>query len=249
MRRACRDKLAPEQDRDAVADELDLREQVRVEQHGDPAPTQLLEQQPDRAPTHGIERRGGLVEEQHARLTDERLRDTESLLHPLRHALDAAVGGIGQRNELEQPLALGRAAARAAEPLVQLEHLVGGVPAGEAEELGQVTERGTGGARARPRTRHLGLPAPRSHEADEDLHERRLPGPVRAEQADELPLADFEVDPLQRLDGAVALGEAAHGECGPHRGKLPEGRELQPRTGRRGEGPRRGSGLAFRQTC
>ena len=43
-----------------------------------------------------------------------------------------------------------------AEPLVEKEHLVGRVPAGEAEQLGEVAELGTGGARSCARAGDLG---------------------------------------------------------------------------------------------
>ena len=91
----------------------------------------------------------GSSRSEHARLADERLRDPEPLLHALRHAVDAAVAGVVERDELEQPPALGGAAARAGEPLVKLEHLVRRVPAGEAEELREVAELGAGGAASR----------------------------------------------------------------------------------------------------
>ena len=120
-----------------------------------PRSAQLLEQQAHRAAADGIERRGRLVEQEQARLADERLRDAEPLLHALRHAVDAAVARVRERDELEQPPALRRAAARAGEPLVQLEHLVGRVPAGEAEELGEVAERRARGARAGARAGDL----------------------------------------------------------------------------------------------
>ena len=54
--RARRDDLAGQQDRDAVADELDLGEQVRVEKHRDASPAELFEQQPDRAAPDRVER-------------------------------------------------------------------------------------------------------------------------------------------------------------------------------------------------
>src|SRR5262245_56165275 len=44
IRRAGRDHASMVDDDDVVADELDLREEVRVEEHRRPAPTQLLEQ-------------------------------------------------------------------------------------------------------------------------------------------------------------------------------------------------------------
>src|SRR5581483_3745193 len=75
--RPCGDDLATEQDRHAVAHELDLREQMRVEQYGDTAFAQILEQEPDGPAADGVERRRRLVEQQEARLADERLRDAE----------------------------------------------------------------------------------------------------------------------------------------------------------------------------
>src|SRR3954447_147611 len=99
--RAGGDDLAGAQDRDTVAHELDLREEVRVEQNGDTAVTHLLEQYADDSAPGRIERRGRLVEDEHPRQADERLRDPETLLHPLRHAVDPAVTGIVQRPELE----------------------------------------------------------------------------------------------------------------------------------------------------
>jgi hypothetical protein len=38
---------------------------------------------------------------------------------------------------------------------------------------------------------------------------RRLPRPVRTEDRDDLPVADVERDPVQRLDGAVARLDVA----------------------------------------
>ena len=189
---------------------------MRVEQHGDAAAAEVLEQHAHGAAPDRVERRGRLVEQQQARLADERLRDAESLLHALRHAVDAPVGGVGERDELEQPLALRSTAARAGEPLVQLEHLVRRVPAGEAEELCEVAERRARGTRARPRACDLGRAARLAHEPDRDLHERRLAGAVRAEQAEQLALADLEIDALERLHRAVAFRETADGESSSH---------------------------------
>ena len=58
----------------------------------------------------------------------------------------------------------------------------------------------------------LGRAVARADEPDEDLDERRLPGPVRPEEADELPLPDLEVDAPERLDRPVALPQAVDGE-------------------------------------
>ena len=48
------------------------------------------------------------------------------------------------------------------------------------------------------------------------LHERRLAGAVRPEQADELSFRDVEVDGDECLDAAVPLAEAARGEGRRH---------------------------------
>ena len=142
------------------------------------------------------------------RLADERLRDAEPLLHPLRHAVDAAVGGVGERDELEQPLALRGAAARAAEPLVQLEHLVRRVPAREAEELGEVAELRARGALTRRARRDLGRCRASARTRPTAIFTSvDLPAPFGPSSPTSSPSADLEVDALERLDGAVALLE------------------------------------------
>src|SRR5712692_6621939 len=78
------DDLSLPQDRDPVADELDLAEQVRVEEDGDTAAAQLLEQPTHDAAADGVESARRLVEEDEPGRADERLGDSEPLLHPFR---------------------------------------------------------------------------------------------------------------------------------------------------------------------
>ncbi len=181
-----------------------------------PLPAQLLEQDADDAPPGRVEGGGRLVEEEDARRAHEGLRDAEPLLHPLRHAVDTAIGGVGERDELEQPPPLLRTAGGGRELLVERENLVGRVPAGEAEELGEIAELRTRRAGAGARAGHLHPAAGRTDEPDGDLDERRLAGAVRAEQAHELALLHREIDSPERLDRAVTLGEVVDGE-GRHR--------------------------------
>src|SRR5206468_7165832 len=154
---------------------------------------------------------------------DEGLCDAEPLRHALRPPVHAPVPALGARDEFEQPRALLRAAARAGEPLVQLEHLVGRVPAREAEELGEVAERRARRLRPGSCAGDACLAAGGAHEADGDLDKRRLAGAVRPEQADELAFADGEVDAAQRLNRPVALLEIADGERVGHSGTMPRG--------------------------
>src|SRR5205823_112732 len=79
--RPSRHDLAAEQDDDAVTDELDLAQQVRVEQHGDAAPLQLLEQRPHGTPPNRIEGARRFVEKQQPRRPDERLGDPARAPH------------------------------------------------------------------------------------------------------------------------------------------------------------------------
>ena len=78
-----------------------------------PRLAQVLEQPPHGAPAGRVERAGRLVEQQHARAADHRLRDPEPLLHALRHRRRRAAPSASARpTALEQPLALGGAAVR-----------------------------------------------------------------------------------------------------------------------------------------
>ena len=107
------------------------------------------------------------------------------------------------------------AAARAGQTLMQLEQLVGGHPAGKAEELGEITECRPSLTRAGTCAADLCAPPRRPDETTCDLDERGFPGAVRAEQTDQLALTNLEVHSAERFDRAVPLDETADGErCG-----------------------------------
>ena len=72
-------------------------------------------------------------------------------------------------------------------------------PAGEAEELGQVAERAPRGRRPGRGAAHAHGPRRRADEPRGALDQRRLARAVGPEQADELGLADRQVDPAQRV--------------------------------------------------
>ena len=191
----------------AVADALDLAEQVGVQQDGDPATAQLGQQVAHDAPPDGVERARGLVEQQQARPADQGLRDAQALLHALRHRLDAAPALVAEPDQPQQLGALGRAAGRARRALVQVQELVGGGPPGEAEELGQIAQRAARRRRAGGGAAHAHGARRGPHEPGRALDQRRLARAVGPQQADELGLADRQVDPAQRVGGAVALGQ------------------------------------------
>ena len=214
-RRARRPRARRRDDGHAVAHELDLGEQVGVQQHGDAALAQRLEQRAHGPPPGRVERARRLVEQQQPRLADERLGEPEPLLHALRHRPDAPPGDVGEPDQLEQLARARRRRRRAREPLVELQQLVGGAPVGEAEQLGEVAERALGGRRSRPaRRRPSPRPPGRAHEPAGDLDERRLAGAVGSEQADELALADLEVDAAQRVHRPVGLARPGTDRAG-----------------------------------
>src|SRR4051812_42022901 len=103
------------------------------------------------------------------------------------------------------------------------QHLVRAHPAREPEELGEVTEGAARSHGAGSCAGALDRPARRANETAGDLHERRLPGAVRAEEPDELSRLDLEVDSGERLDSPVALLEAAGGEHGRHAASVAAG--------------------------
>ena len=135
---------------------------------------------------------------------------------PLDIAPIAARRDVVEADELEQLPTLARSAGRADEPLMELQQLARGRPVGEAEELGEVAEAAMRLARAGGRAADLHLAGARPHQAAGDLHERRLPGAVRPEQADELAGADLDVDAAQRLHRPVGLVQARDRQGGSH---------------------------------
>src|SRR5207302_5756822 len=155
---------------------------------------QLLEHTAHGAATDWIERARRLVQQQQARRSHECLRNAESLLHAFRHLLDPTVARFAQRDELEQSGALALAAAGGCEPLMQRQHLVRVHPAGEAKELGEISDLSPGFGRPRAVAANLCVAGARAHESASDLHERRLARAVRSEQPEELSSGAVAID-------------------------------------------------------
>ena len=207
VRGALRDEPSARDDCDPVADELDLAEEVRVEQHGDAPLLEVLEQATDGPAAGRIERARRLVEQEQVGRPDEGLREPKSLLHPLRHRVDGPFGGVLQPNQSQQLRSLRRSAFAAREPLVKGEQLVSRVPAGKPEELGEVAEPQPGGSFGRGRAVDRGGAFGRPNEAAGDLDEGGLARSVGPEKADKLTAFDREVDAGQGYNGVVPLLE------------------------------------------
>ena len=83
-----------------------------------------------------------------------------------------------------------------------------------------------------PPAEEPGLARGRPDQTDEHAQRRRLARAVRAEQPADLARLDLEVEVRDRLDAAVALGQAAngdHGGVGHRRDPRPRLRRLDPR--------------------
>ena len=135
---------------DAVADELDLVSRCELSRTATPRARSSSSRRADGAPAGRVERARRLVEEQQPRRPDERLRDPEPLLHPLRHRRrPGGRGRLGEPDELEQlaPLRCAAAASRRAAGAAAAARRR--VTSREAEELGEVAERRRAAAGAR----------------------------------------------------------------------------------------------------
>ena len=101
-RRSLGDDLAAGDDHQPVGDRLDLVQQVRGEQDGAAAIGEVPQQRAHPAHALGVKAVGGLVEDQHLGVAEQRVGDAEPLTHPERVLADALVRGRGiESDELE----------------------------------------------------------------------------------------------------------------------------------------------------
>src|SRR5271166_3019707 len=91
-----------------MADQLDFRQQVRAEEDGLAGAIALQQQLTHGNARDGIERRGGLVENQQLGIADQRLRQSDALLHAARESGYIAIG-FGFEPYLFQNLAAAQA--------------------------------------------------------------------------------------------------------------------------------------------
>ena len=188
---------------------------------------------PHRDARLGVEAGRRLVEEQHLRPVDEPERDVEPALHPARVAVDDAVGGVGDPDELEQLVdALPQlAAAHALDAALQHQVLAAGGEAVDARAPAG-RSRSRAGPR-RPRARRRGRRRRRARRpafvsVDEHADGRRLAGAVRAEQPEDLALAHRNETPSSACTSPVALAQPLDDDR-VHRGRGYPRPELESR--------------------
>jgi hypothetical protein len=166
-----------------------------------------------------VEERGGLVEQQDARLLGERAREEDPTPLAARERVEAPVGEVDEVARLERPLdgATIEAARDGEEPLPRRathhDRLTDREWPGDARLLRDERARARHrSARRRPRveTGEQYLTPLRREQPRDEADERRLPRAVRPEEADELARARRERHVLERRRGAVRERRTAH---------------------------------------
>jgi hypothetical protein len=208
--RALRDDAPAIDDDDAVADHGHLGQDMRRQDHRVLA-GERADQGPDLGDLPGVEADGGLVEDEHIRVPEQRLREADALPvalrqladHPVAHVRDeAAVHHVGDpppARAAPHPFDLRHEVEVGRHRQVRVEGRVLGQVSDAAphlERLGEDVE-----------ARHTRRARAGRHEAREDLHRGGLAGAVRAEKADDAALVDAEGHAVDRGDRPVVLGK------------------------------------------
>ncbi len=198
---------------------------------------QPVELAPDALADERVDAGGRLVEEHQLGVVDERAGELQPAAHAARQVAGPSLPGVGELQPVEQ-----RPDARP--PLEQeqpvqardeVQVLADGQVVVQRDVLGHEADPGAGlgGKPGGVGAEHLGLAAGRAEGAREQPDRRRLAGAAGADDADDRPARDREVDARQRDD--VVEGAAGAAQGGDGRGDL--GRRLTGHRRSLGVGP------------
>ena len=193
-------------DPDAVAGALDLWQVVRRQEDGPPVRPGLGHERQELALHERIEAARGLIHDEQRLAPHERLDDADFLAIAPRQLPD-----LDRRIELEP---FGDRSPGAARQVAQAGHVVELLAGRERTQIGGigagVGHPDMGGRRVPPAVvaHDDGATRRRAQEAEEDADRRRLAGAVRAEESEDLVLADREIEIEDAAALAVALGQA-----------------------------------------
>jgi hypothetical protein len=223
VRGCLRDPPATIEDEDAVAENACLLKAVGRVHHRDAAPCALPHDGTDPCARFRIEPRRRLVKEQQVRVREERTGEREAVLHPGGVGVEAGVPGVGERDGLQDGVDAG--VHLGSGDLIEVGEKTQVLPAREppvegalvlaqdhadpvADAVCLATQVGA---------EDLNRARVRQEDRGEDLHQGRLPGAVRPQDAVHLARRHIEGE---SVDGggrgqAVTLAEVAHGDgCG-----------------------------------
>ncbi len=197
---------------DAVGQPEHLLDAVRHEQQGVAGGAAPAEQSLHRAGLADAQRGGGLIEDQHAGLLEERPGDGQDLALSTRQQPDGPAqivdddAQFGQQG-LSPQVHVG--VGQPHPPVLAPEEQVGdGV---EVVAHGQVLPHHRQGGRPAGDLDRAGVG---HHSAGDAVDERRLPGAVLADGSDQLARMHRQVDPVEHQPPTEPLGEAAHAQDG-----------------------------------
>ena len=177
-----RHDLAATDEHHLVGDHLDLVQQVRGQQHGPATGGEGAEQAAHPVDAGGVQAVDRLVEDEHGRVTHERIGDAQALAHAQRVVAHAPLGlGAGETDQLQHLLDALHADAHALGG--QSQHLAAGaagVLGGGVQEHADVARRVRDVGE--PMTTDQRLPRVLGSQPDHHPHARGLPGAVRAEE-------------------------------------------------------------------
>ena len=208
------DEAARREDPDPVADGLDLAQEVAGEHDREAAlGDEPAEQVEDLDDADRVDRRGRLVEDQEVRRLDQGIGDAESLAHAAGVGADPVVRTVGEsdlgEDLVDGGLRLGLAQAVEAGRVAQV--LAAGHVLVEADGVGQVTHPSLDLARlpGGVEPHHRCLAVGRLGQPEQHQDRGRLARAVLAEQPEDLARVDREVEPVDRGQRPVLLGQPA----------------------------------------
>ena len=198
-------------DRDPVGQLVGLVEILGGEQDRAAVGDQAADRVPHLAAGARVKPRRRLVEEDQRRPRDQAGRQVQAPAHAPRELRDRLVGRVAQVELLEQPGGSGASVRRAHALQASEQPQVLGrgqvivdrcVLPGHPEQLADAM-----GLARDVHAEHLGVPRVDRQQRGEHPQHRRLSGPVRAEDAEDLALANLEVDPVDGAKPAERLDQ------------------------------------------
>ncbi len=198
-------------DRDAVADHLDVGQDVGIHEYRLALGSEAQNDVADLLAADRVETAHRLVEEDHLGVVHQRLGDAHPLQHALRVGAKPRVGRVLEAHPLEQLVHASCAPRRleAGEPRVEVEYLAAGQVGVEPGVLRQEADVLAERALRHVAAQHPGLAAGRPDQPHQQLEGRRLAGAVRTDEAEDLAAAHRE---RQAVEHALAPHSEARAE-------------------------------------
>ena len=225
-RRALGRHQAVVDDPDAVGELVGLLEVLRRQEDRRALVVQLADLLPDRRAAGGVEAGGRLVEEEDARLVDQRRAEVEPAAHAARVGAHPPVGGVGEADAGDQRVtALLRLGLRdSVQRRLELHQLAARHQRVERGLLERDADRAPHLRRLLDHVEagHRGATARRPQQRGQHPDRRRLAGAVRPEEGVDLARGDLEV---HALHGPDAAGEGAFELSDFDRGQVVDARE------------------------